>query len=111
MGQPIDTRPAPRLRHGLARIAALPLLLLIAGCGLPPAVVATSYGVELFALMTTGKTFTDHAISGVLGRDCALLRVVEGEPVCIDFADAIVPPAAVATLPTGTHWSVQELYE
>ncbi len=86
-------------------------MLLIAGCGLPPAVVATSYGVELFAFMTTGKTFTDHAISGVLGRDCALLRVVEGEPVCIDFADAIAPSAAVATLPTGTHWSVQELYE
>ena len=86
-------------------------MLLIAGCGLPPAVMATSYGVELFALMTTGKTFTDHAISGVLGRDCALLRVVEGEPVCTDFADAIAPSAAVATLPTGTHWSVQELYE
>lgn len=64
------------------------ILLLIAataggGCAAVPA------GVKIASLVgdgisyaTTGKSLTDHLISGAMHQDCALLRIVEGESIC-----------------------------
>lgn len=68
------------LRHGL-----LGGMLLLAGCGLPPAVVIASYALGGASYVTTGKGVTDHAISAVSGQDCALHRMVtEAGNVCDD---------------------------
>ncbi len=55
----------------------------LSGCGLPPVVTYMSYSADVFSYLTTGKTVTDHGISVVLKKDCALLRVLNG-PICIE---------------------------
>lgn len=60
-----------KLRHGL-----IGGVLLLAGCGLPPAVVIASYAIDGVSYLTTGKSVTDHALSAVAQQDCALHRVI-----------------------------------
>ena len=55
--------------------------LILAGCGLPPAVTIASYALEGISFLSTGKSVGDHALSVVAQRDCAMLRVVKDELV------------------------------
>ena len=55
----------------------------LSGCGLPPIVTYTSYAADVFSYLATKKSVTDHGISMVLQKDCALLRVLDG-PICIE---------------------------
>ncbi len=61
--------------------------IVLSGCGLPPVVTYTSYAVDVFSYLTTGKTVTDHGISMVVQKDCALLRVLDG-PICVEETEA-----------------------
>ena len=65
----------------------LPLLVIVplAGCALPPALVVASYAADGVLLLTSGKTSTDHLLSMVEKRDCAVWRVVKNESICQDF--------------------------
>lgn len=58
-------------RHGL-----IGGVLMLAGCGLPPAVVIASYAIDGVSYVTTGKSVTDHALSAVTQQDCALHRII-----------------------------------
>ena len=42
-----------------------------------------SYAADVISYLTTGKSVTDHGISIVLEKDCALLRVLDG-PICTE---------------------------
>ena len=42
-----------------------------------------SYTAGVISYFTTGKLVADHGISIVLGKDCALLRVLDG-PICTE---------------------------
>ena len=72
------------------------ILLLMAttaagGCAAVPAGVKVASLVgDGISYATTGKSLTDHLISGAMHRDCALFRIVEGESIC--RADASVSP-------------------
>src|SRR5262249_18559296 len=82
--------------------AVVPALL--SGCGLPPAVMIASYAADGVSYVATGKSVTDHGISEVTGRDCALLRIIRGRPICADQPTERADPAPVelgqqATLP------------
>ena len=55
----------------------------LSGCGLPTVVTYTSYMADIFSYLTTEKSVTDHGISVVLQKDCALLRALDG-PICIE---------------------------
>ncbi len=77
----------------------------LSGCGLPPIVTYTSYAADIFSYLATGKSVTDHGISMVLEKDCALLRVLDG-PICIEEVEEEIvvhrPPRnleALAALP------------
>ena len=75
------------------------LCFLVSACGLPPAVSIASYVVDSFLLVTGGKSSTDHAISLVSSKDCAMWRVVRGHSVCSplgadESTDAADPLAA-----------------
>ena len=90
-----------QLHQKLVRQGLLGGMLLLAGCGLPPAVVVASYALDGVSYVATGKSVTDHAISAVSGQDCALHRIVTaaGE-VCneaedIFLADAVLDNDAV----------------
>ena len=53
--------------------------VLLSGCGLPPAVMIASYAADGVSYVATGKSVSDHGISAVTGRDCAVWRIVKGE--------------------------------
>ncbi len=59
------------------------LTILLSGCALPPAITIASLVADVASYASTGKTVTDHGISMVLQKDCALLRGLEGE-ICLE---------------------------
>lgn len=61
------------------------MALVLSGCGLPPAITAASWALDGVSFVATGKSVTDHAISEVSQRDCALFRVVQEKEICRDF--------------------------
>src|ERR1700680_1057422 len=88
----------------------LPVVIaaLLSGCGLPPAVMIASYAADGVSYVATGKSVSDHGISKITGRDCALWRVIKGEAVCKDEPTPRANPAPVetgqqATLPPGSE--------
>ena len=91
--------------------AIMPAVL--GGCALPPAVMIASYAADGVSYIATGKSVSDHGISAVAGRDCAVWRVIKGQPICKDEPTERADPAPLevgqqATLPpdAGTTRSI-----
>lgn len=59
--------------------------LVLAGCGLPPAITLISYALDGVSLFSTGKTVGDHALSMAMHQDCKVWRVVNDQSVCRDL--------------------------
>ena len=59
------------------------LAVLLSGCALPPAFTVASLVADVASYASTGKSVTDHGISMMLQKDCALLRGLEGE-ICVE---------------------------
>ena len=76
-------------------------ILLLAGCAaIPPAVSVATWAIEGTSLAFSGKSVSDHAISAVARKDCAMWRILKGEPVCEDHPAENGPArAAVTPLP------------
>ena len=79
------------VRVGLAVIAAMSL----SGCAVPVTVAAAGYAMSGFTLMDQGKTVTDIVLSAAMDQDCAMWRIIQDQPICIEvledgavFADA-----------------------
>ena len=72
-------RAIPPLNPG---ILALFFPLLLGACSLPPALQIASWVTNAFSYLTTSKSVSDHGISMVSGRDCALHRGLAGDDVC-----------------------------
>ncbi len=79
------------------------LTVVLSGCGLPTAVTVASLVASGVSYVTTGKSVTDHGISMVLQKDCALLRGFEGD-ICLepDPAEQFAASLAFATDPAVT---------
>jgi hypothetical protein len=56
-----------------------------------------SYAADGVSYVATGKSVSDHGISGVTGRDCALWRVIKGQAICKDEPTQRANPAPVET--------------
>jgi hypothetical protein len=58
--------------------------LLLSGCAAPVLIMtgvgATSVGVN----ESTGKTVSDHIVSGINGKDCRISRSFDGKDMCQD---------------------------
>lgn len=63
------------------------LPLLAGGCAAPVAVAAASYGADGVSLVSTGKTSSDHFVSMVSKKDCALWRIFRRGKVCRERED------------------------
>jgi hypothetical protein len=74
---------------------SLPLLvgvaLSTAGCGAPPLIVGASYAADGGLLAASNKTSTDHLISMVSKKDCAVWRVIRSRPMCTEREDGHDP--------------------
>src|SRR5471030_1844414 len=73
----------PRLSR-LVLPVVLGTSLLCAGCAAPIALTVVSYGADGVSLAGTGKTATDHLISMVSTKDCAMWRILRGQKICND---------------------------
>lgn len=58
------------------------LAILLGGCALPPAFQMATLLADVFSYVASGKSVTDHGISLAVRKDCAMLRVVQGEELC-----------------------------
>ncbi len=76
----------------------------LAGCVAPPIFTYASMALDGASFVTTGKSVGDHALSAVVDKDCALLRVVterDVAAVCREYIseeerDAAVAPTVVS---------------
>ncbi len=60
------------------------IMIALGGCALPPPVTVASWALDGISLLTTEKTLTDHGLSAVSGKDCALWRGLTEGNVCRD---------------------------
>lgn len=72
------------LRKAIALMGVLMIANGVSGCvvALPPAVQAASFALDGISLAATGKTVSDHALSAVAEKDCAMGRALNGEAIC-----------------------------
>lgn len=64
-------------------LAILIVPLLVAGCALPPALTVASFAADGVSYLATGKSTTDHALSAISREDCALLRALDEQAICV----------------------------
>jgi len=85
-------------KRALKISAVAGLVMSLSGCivALPPAIQLASLALDGVSYATTGKSVTDHAISGITDQDCAMARVLNGDDIC---SQKIIE---VAMLPDGT---------
>jgi len=74
----------------MKRLAALGAwLFLLGGCALPVPVQIASWALDGLSYLMTEKSATDHGISVLAQKDCAVLRVLwEPDEVCREFDDS-----------------------
>jgi hypothetical protein len=73
---------SPRLAVALFLPLVAGLALLTGACAAPLALTGASYAADGGLLVASSKTSTDHFVSMVSNKDCALWRVLRGRAVC-----------------------------
>lgn len=74
------------MRKSVVVVAACALL---GGCALPIPIQVASWAIDIISVVTTEKSLTDHGISALTHKDCALYRAVteEDSVICRDVDD------------------------
>ena len=86
------------VRKTVIRASAVALIpMFLSGCGIPIGVSIASWVIDGISLAATEKSVSDHGISGVAQKDCALWRIFKGDPICRETV-ASIELAAVAKL-------------
>lgn len=62
---------------------------LLGGCALPVPIQVASWAIDIISVVTTEKSITDHGLSALTSKDCALYRAVteDDNVVCRDIDD------------------------
>lgn len=92
----LGDKSIPKSNFKFIAILATPLLL--GGCGLPVGVSVASLIADGISFAATEKTLTDHGLSLVTNKDCAIWRGIKGEDICAD-SDDLSGDIMVAELP------------
>lgn len=72
----------------MRRVGALAVVLVLLGaCALPIPVQIASWVIDGVSIIATKKSVTDHGISLIAQKDCALWRGIKGEKFCTEFED------------------------
>ncbi len=82
--------------YASARRGTAPILcsVVLAACSLPMPVKIGSWVADGIAYLTTEKSVTDHGISLVARKNCALWRAIKGEKICQDEDETALAVAA-----------------
>ena len=62
--------------------------ILLSGCAMPLPFQIASWALDGISYIATEKSVTDHGISIIAQKDCALLRVVQGDDICSTYDDS-----------------------
>lgn len=75
------------------------LALSLSGCLMvaPSAFQMATYALDGASYATTGKSASDHVISAVADKDCAMIRALKGKDICVEKPDTVV------LMPDGTR--------
>lgn len=82
--------PAPywgfKMRKSVLVVGACALL---GGCALPVPIQVASWAIDIISVVATEKSITDHGLSALTSKDCALYRAVteDDNVVCRDVDD------------------------
>ena len=69
--------------NAIARIfSIISCAIILSGCAMPLPFQIASWALDGISYIATEKSVTDHGISIVTQKDCALLRVVQGDDIC-----------------------------
>jgi len=63
-------------------LPAIVFTLLVSGCAMPFSVSVASFALDGLSYASTGKSITDHGLSMVVDKDCALLRGFTEGHIC-----------------------------
>lgn len=66
-------------------LAGFALPLILTGCGLPPLITVASTVADGLSYAISGKGVSDHALSAITTRDCAVLRLLDGRELCVEY--------------------------
>jgi hypothetical protein len=84
----------------------------LAGCALPPALTVVSMALDVASYAASGKTVTDHGISMVLQKDCAMIRALEEEgEICSDEQPEDDGATALALLEPRADAQISAVYD
>jgi hypothetical protein len=65
----------------------LPVIMsvfLISGCGIIPMWLSVAHTMGDVVLgVATGKSSGEHVLSGITGRDCQFIRIIDGQDICM----------------------------
>lgn len=104
-----DNRQGTKLMRLFWVMAAM---IPLAGCALPPALTVISMAVDVASYAASGKTVTDHGISMVLQKDCALIRALEEEgEICSDGPPEDGGENALAVLEPRSDTQIAAVYD
>ncbi len=65
-------------------------MVVLSGCSISPTFDAASLTVGGVSYLLTGKGTMDHAVSAAAGQDCAMMRMIKNDRVCIPNDEDVV---------------------
>ena len=89
-------------------VACLTIPVLLAGCGLPPALTLATTVADGVSYAVSGKGMTDHALSAMTSSDCAIVRFLDERDFCTSYAGEESPRVMTASAPEVASWGVVE---
>jgi hypothetical protein len=64
-------------------------MVVLGGCSVSPTVDAVSWTVGGVSYLLTGKGTMDHAVSAAAGQDCAMMRVIKNQRICVPLDEDV----------------------
>jgi hypothetical protein len=65
-------------------ILAVAMAISISGCGIIPVWASVAHTVgDIILSVNTGKSSGEHVLSGITGRDCQIIHVIDGQDICM----------------------------
>jgi hypothetical protein len=67
-----------------ALLSSVMAVCLLSGCGIMPMWLSVAHTMGDVALSVgTGKSSGEHVLSGITGRDCQFIHVIDGQSICM----------------------------
>jgi cell division protein FtsN len=95
---------------GLGRgLSVIVCTMILSGCALPVPVQIASWALDGISFLATEKSISDHGLSLVAQKDCALWRGLKGDEICSESDDAGTFAIASANSPVSDEQPSTEL--